>query len=236
MQAKTANILRQERFWGSRARSWDHGADNNPGLVKVVEKVISSSKLETDFTVLDLGCGSGQLAIRIAPFVKKVIAVDISQNMINLLQENAAAKGIENIETIVVPVEHLILDDASIDAVVSNYALHHLKDDDKALIVQKSFLWLRAGGQLTIGDMMFGRGMDARDRQIIGSKLALMVKRGPGGWWRICKNAFRYLLRLHERPVSVAAWKSMLQKAGFTGIEASEVVNEAAVVFGFKEQ
>ncbi len=235
MQEKTANILRQERFWGTRARSWDHGAENNPGLVKVVDKVISSSKLEEDSTVLDLGCGSGQLAIKIAPFVGKVIAVDISQNMINLLKENAASKGIDNIETVVVPIEHLVLPEGSVDLVVSNYALHHLKDNDKAMIVQKSFLWLKAGGQITIGDMMFGRGKDPRDRQIIGSKLALMLKRGPGGWWRICKNAFRYLFRLHERPVSAVAWQSMLQKAGFSGIDASEVVNEAAVVLGFKE-
>jgi len=233
-QTKTSNILRQERFWGRRARSWDHGAGNNPGLVKVVDQVIAASKLGKDLTVVDLGCGSGQLAIKIAPLVKKVVAVDISQNMIDLLLENAKSNGIENIEAAISPIEHLALPPGSVGLVVSNYALHHLKDKDKALIVEKSFRWLMPNGQLVIGDMMFGRGKDVRDRQIIGSKLMLMLKRGPAGWWRILKNAFRYLFRFYERPVSVTAWQEMYKKAGFIDITSVEVVNEAAVVSGHK--
>jgi hypothetical protein len=35
------NIARQQRFWTRQAVSWDHGAGNNPGLVKVVATVIA---------------------------------------------------------------------------------------------------------------------------------------------------------------------------------------------------
>ena len=35
------NIARQQRFWTRRAASWDHGAANNPGLVKVVQRVLA---------------------------------------------------------------------------------------------------------------------------------------------------------------------------------------------------
>jgi hypothetical protein len=85
-----------------------------------------------------------------------------------------------------------------------------------------------------IGDMMFGRGGDARDRQIIGSKLSHLVRKGPGGWWRIAKNGGRFLLRFQERPVSMSAWTAMFAKAGLTEVEALPVVNEAAVVRGTK--
>jgi hypothetical protein len=87
---------------------------------------------------------------------------------------------------------------------------------------------------LVIGDMMFGRGSESRDREIIGSKLALLFRKGPGGWWRIVKNSGRYVIRLQERPVSMSAWAEMFDKAGLVDIKAIPVVNEAAVVRGTK--
>ena len=132
------------------------------------------------------------------------------------------------------PIERLGLAESSVDLIVSNYALHHLRDRDKQVAVNEALRWLRPGGKLVIGDMMFGRGGDARDREIIGSKLALLLRKGPGGWWRIVKNAGRYLIRFQERPVSMSAWAAMFERAGLTDVEALPVVNEAAVVKGTK--
>lgn len=232
--SNAANIARQQRFWTRQAASWDHGAANNPGLVKVVNQVLESADPATGMHCIDLGCGSGQLTLGLARVVDSVRAVDVSQKMIDLLQENAAAAGITNITGEATPIERLEIDSGSVDLVVTNYALHHLKDRDKAILAQHAYDWLRPGGRFVIGDMMFGRGGDARDREIISSKLALLVKKGPGGWWRIAKNAGRYLLRFQERPVSIAAWVSMLGAAGFQQVQPVPVVNEAAVVVGTK--
>lgn len=232
--ASRANIARQERFWTRRAASWDHGAGNNPGLVKVVERVLAEAAPTGSMTAVDLGCGSGQLTLRLAPLVASVIAVDVSPKMIDLLKENAAAQGVANVEGRATPVEHLDLAPGSVDLVVSNYALHHLRDPDKARAVAQAAGWLRPGGRLVLGDMMFGRGGDARDREIIGSKLALLARKGPAGWWRIAKNAARYLLRFQERPVSMATWVRLFEQAGLTQVTAIPVVNEAAVVRGTK--
>ena len=229
-----ANIARQQRFWTRNARSWDHGAGNNPGLVKVVERVIAEARATARDLVVDLGCGSGQLALRLAPGVASVVAVDVSPAMIDLLASNAAAAGVTNVEGRAVPIEHLDLAPGSVDIVVSNYALHHLRDPDKAAAVRQATNWLRPGGRLVVGDMMFGRGTDARDRAIITSKLSLMVRKGPAGWWRIAKNAGRFILRFQERPVSMHAWVEMFEAAGLTDVVAIPVVNEAAVVRGTK--
>lgn len=227
-----ANISRQRRFWNERAKSWDHGAQNNPGLVKVVERVIAEAAPAEGMSVVDIGCGSGQLALRVAPLVGRVLGVDISRSMIDLMMENAAAQGITNVEGVAMPVELLEIPDASVDLVISNYVLHHLRDRDKAAAVAAAARWLKPGGRLVIGDMMFGRGTDARDREIISSKVALMIKKGPAGWWRIAKNASRYLLRFQERPVSIATWVEMFKAAGLHEIVAIPVVNEASVVRG----
>ncbi|MFZ2057852.1 MAG: class I SAM-dependent methyltransferase [Acidimicrobiales bacterium] len=228
------NIARQRRFWTCRAASWDHGAGNNPGLVKVVERVLGEADPSPEAFAVDLGCGSGQVTLALAKLCRTVIGVDVSAEMIALLLENAAREGISNIEGRAVPIERLKLLDNSVDLVVSNYALHHLRDRDKQVAVNEAFKWLRPGGKLVIGDMMFGRGGDARDREIIGSKLALLLRKGPGGWWRVIKNSGRYVIRFQERPVSMSAWVAMFNRAGLTDIEALPVVNEAAVVRGTK--
>jgi ubiquinone/menaquinone biosynthesis C-methylase UbiE len=157
------NIARQRRFWTRRAASWDHGAGNNPGLVKVVERVLGEANPSTEASAVDLGCGSGQVTLALAKLCRTVIGVDVSAEMIALLLENAAREGISNIEGRAVPIERLKLLDNSVDLVVSNYALHHLRDRDKQVAVNEAFKWLRPGGKLVVGDMMFGRGGDARD-------------------------------------------------------------------------
>jgi len=80
--------------------------------------------------------------------------------------------------------------------------------------------------------MMFGRGASSRDRAIIKSKVAALARKGPGGWWRIAKNAARYLLRVQERPVSMDTWTTMLARSGFTEVTAITIVAEAGIVTG----
>lgn len=233
--ARDANISRQRRFWNERAASWDHGAANNPGLVKVVERVIAEAAPRPGMTVVDIGCGSGQLTLRVAPLVARVIGIDISQAMIDLLLKNAETANLTNVEGVAIAIEHLEIPESSVDLVISNYVLHHLRDRDKARAVETAAKWLKPGGRLVVGDMMFGRGTDARDREIISSKVALMIRKGPAGWWRIAKNATRFLLRFQERPVSIATWVEMFRAAGLHEVVAIPVVNEASVVRGTRK-
>ncbi len=234
LATRDRNLARQRRFWTRQAVVWDHGAGNNPGLVKVVAAVVAEAEPRPTDHAVDLGCGSGQVTLGLAPKVASVLAVDISEKMISLLVDNARAAGVANVRGQSLPVEELDFAPGSVDLVVTNYALHHLRDEDKPVLVDRVFAWLRPGGRFVVGDMMFGRGGDARDREIIASKLSLLVRKGPGGWWRIAKNAGRYLLRFQERPVSMAAWVSMFERSGFVDVRAVPVVNEAAVVRGTK--
>ncbi|MGH9303442.1 MAG: class I SAM-dependent methyltransferase [Acidimicrobiales bacterium] len=228
------NLARQHRFWNSRAVSWDHGAGRNPGLVRVVEEVVSQARPLGSEHAVDLGCGSGQVSLAISRKVASVMAIDISEKMISLLLDNAKRGGVTNLDGRAMPVESLEFEPGSVDLVVTNYALHHLRDEDKGKVIGRVYEWLAPGGRLVIGDMMFGRGGDARDRQIIASKLMVFARKGPAGWWRIAKNAGRYLLRAQERPVSMSTWSAMLKKAGFVDVTGTVVVNEAAVVSGTK--
>jgi SAM-dependent methyltransferase len=223
-------IRRQRRVWSRRAAAWDHGSV--PGLEAVVDSVLAEVGSEPTLLAVDLGCGTGQLSLPLARLAAHVLAVDVSPPMIELLLTNAAAQGVNNVSGLVCPAEELELPRSSVDLVVSNYALHHLRDRDKGPLVAKAFQWLRPGGRLVIGDMMFGRGGDQRDRAIIAGKLVSLARRGPAGWWRIAKNAWRFLWRVQECPVSMATWESLLRSAGFADVTARPIVAEAAVVTG----
>lgn len=223
----------QRRVWDKRVDSWDH--EGVPGLDKVVAAIVSATEAAPGMSAVDLGCGSGQVSIPLAERGVQVTAVDVSPQMVQRLQERVAGGEAEQVMTgVVCAIEDFSRPPASVDLVVSNYALHHLRDRDKQAVVRAAVDWLRPGGKLVVGDMMFGRGATARDRAIIGSKVVALARRGPGGWWRVAKNAVRYLLRVQERPCSMETWVRYFEEAGLTSVTATSVIAEAAVVAGVR--
>lgn len=222
---------RGRRLWDRRADAWEHHA--SVGLERVIDAVIDVIGPAAGMAAVDLGCGSGQLSLPLARQGATVTAVDISQKMIETLEEKAAKEGL-SVTTHVGPVQSIRIPGGSLDLVVSNYAMHHLYDEEKRAVVAAAVTWLRPGGRVVFGDMMFGRGGTKRDREIIGSKVRLLIKRGPAGWWRVAKNVARFTLRMRERPLPMTTWVQMLQDAGLVDVRGVPVVAEAAVVVGTK--
>lgn len=219
---------RQRRRWTRRAPEWNH--DDVPGLARVARAVLDHAGPTEGLVAVDLGAGSGQLTLELARRAAEVKAVDISPRMLDLLQARASAEGLANITSIALPLQAFDLPAASVDLIVTNYALHHLRPPEKEHLVAQAGRWLRPGGRIVIGDMMFGRGADARDRQIIVSKALVMARRGPAGWWRLAKNGWRFVVRRDECPAPIGVWEAMLTASGFLEISSQPVVAEAAVV------
>ncbi len=219
-------------LWRHRAERWDQ--EGSSQLSKVVDAVVASCADVEGAVAVDLGCGTGQVTFPLAPRCSHILAVDIDAHAIAILAARASKEGVTNVQALAHPIETLDLDPASVDLVVSNYALHHLRDADKRRVVERSFAWLRPGGRLVIGDMMFGRGVDPADRQIIRQKLRDLARRGPAGWWRIVKNSYRFVFRFQEKPLVPAAWESIVRDAGFVGLRTARVVAEVCVISATK--
>jgi len=230
MLATRRATSRQRKVWSRRVSSWDQHGSANLGTVTAAVLGVAAVRPGTD--VLDLGCGTGQIGIPLARQGANVLGIDVSALMASTLRAEAARCSLANLTAVAVPIEELDLPPASVDLVVSSYALHHLRDADKAKLASAAFGWLRPGGRLVIADMMLGRGGSARDRAIIRDKLRILARKGPGGWWRIVKNSGRYLVRVQERPISIESWTALLEQAGFTAITASALVAEAGLVTG----
>ena len=218
----------QRVVWSRRATSWDEMS--NPGLERVISELVDYIGDRPDAVAIDLGCGSGQLSIPLASHVKEVVAVDIAPRMVELLADKIERMGVSNVRPSVGSVQELGLGDGAVQLVVSNYVLHHLSDREKAEFVKDAFRWLSPGGELVFGDMMFGRGSTAEDRKVIADKVKVLLAKGVGGWWRIAKNGVRYLFRIQEKPISLAAWVGLLKNAGFEEITSKRIVAEAAIL------
>jgi ubiquinone/menaquinone biosynthesis C-methylase UbiE len=123
------------------------------------EQTIERLGLEPGENVLDVCCGSGASALpaatRVAP-TGRVIAVDLSDRLLDLCRAKAAMRGLRNVEARLGDMEHLDFDDDSFDAVVCVFGLFFASDMTRAA----SGLWklVRPGGRVAIttwGPRMF---------------------------------------------------------------------------------
>lgn len=202
------------------AEGYDWKAGVNP-----VEDVALLRELCLDETrtLVDIGAGTGTFALAVAPFCRRVVAVDVSDAMLARLEEKAARMGMGNVECVrggFLTYEHR--GDAA-DFVYSRHALHHLPDFWKALALERISAILEPGGVLHLRDIVFS--FDAREaEQTIETWLENAAERPELGWTRseIEKDireeyiTFDWLL------------EPMLERAGF-GIQATN--HDASQVF-----
>jgi ubiquinone/menaquinone biosynthesis C-methylase UbiE len=225
------------RIWDRRVAGWHAHVNSTRGFDEVRDRLLAISGPGPADACVDLGAGTGFVALALAPLVDSVIAVDISPAMAESLAARAAQAELRNVRTEVADLRTFRLPPASVDLVVSSYALHHLRDRDKRALAAEAARWLRPGGRIVIADMMFGRGATRRDREILREKAVAFSARGPAGWWRIAKNLGRYGLGIgHEHPATPRFWQLALRSAGFTDVRFEPIVAEAGIVSGTRHR
>jgi len=109
--------------------------------------------------ILDLGCGTGEMALAIArasPAVK-LIGVDGDADVLERAAAKARAAGVE-LELHEALADRLPLPDASVDCVVSTLMFHHLVPSTKRAALAEARRVLVPGGRLLICDI--GRASD----------------------------------------------------------------------------
>jgi ubiquinone/menaquinone biosynthesis C-methylase UbiE len=214
--------------WDERVNAWEEVAASDAFLA-IRDRIVVLAEPQSEDCVVDLGAGTGLLALTLAPRVDKVVAVDISEPMLERLHSAASAEGINNVETIVGDLRRLPLEDESATLVVSNYAFHHLQDTGKELALAEARRILQPGGRLVICDMMFSLSLESRDRRLVGEKVIAMLKRGPAGVIRILRNAGRLVVGRWEQPAPPETWERMLVARGFEDVRIELLEHEAAV-------
>ena len=139
---------KSQQFFESAAGQWD----------KLREELFGRSShfhalpalLDSTWTVGDLGCGTGEVASVLAPFVARVIAVDRSGEMLQAARRRL--RHATNVEIRRGELQSLPIEDRSLDAATLLLVLHHLPAPPAALA--EAWRVLRPGGRVAIADML----------------------------------------------------------------------------------
>ncbi|KAG8848720.1 hypothetical protein FRC20_002500 [Serendipita sp. 405] len=119
------------------------GYDDNPLTEQVSQQIVDTiceeyeDELDEDKTVmLDYACGTGQMSRKLAPYVNRIVGVDISQGMVDYYNQRVYNQGIPEEEMHAVCIPELKGDDSDLDGqkfdlIICAQAYHHFPDIQK---------------------------------------------------------------------------------------------------------
>lgn len=105
--------------------------------------------------VIDVGAGTGQFVVAVAPHCERVVALDVSPVMLDVLQAKVERHRLDNVEVVQAGFLSYRHDGEPADVVHSRYALHHLPDFWKALALARIHRLLAPGGVCRLIDVVY---------------------------------------------------------------------------------
>lgn len=163
---------RRNRFFSAVARFYQPGLDFwTGGAYRGFHgEVVEELDLRPGLKVLDLGCGAGRIAKMTAEKLGnqgEVTGVDASENMIRIARTHAG--GFSNLTFIHSDIEHYEPEKGGVDRVIMSLFLHEVSPEMRRQALEKSYLALKSGGSIVIGEFGNPGG-------ILGLGLNLFVK------------------------------------------------------------
>jgi ubiquinone/menaquinone biosynthesis C-methylase UbiE len=133
------------------------GYDRKQGMPDPSDELaaLRAAGVTAESTVVDLGAGTGRLAMAAAREFRRVVAVDVSRPMLDHLARAAGAAGLANLQLVHAGFLSYRHEGAPADAVVTRHALHQLPDFWKAVALDRIATFLRPGGVLRLRDLIY---------------------------------------------------------------------------------
>jgi SAM-dependent methyltransferase len=180
-----------EAQFGPRAKAYVESAVHSQG--PDLDAIGSLAQKLRPERALDLGAGGGHVSYVLARHARRVIATDLSSEMLAAVAETARERGLGNIETAEAPAERLPFDDETFDLVASRFSTHHWRDFDAGL--REARRTLKRGGQAVFVDA-YAPGQALLDTHL----QAIELLRDHS----------------HVRDYSCSQWLDALARAGFS--------------------
>ncbi|MCB9078808.1 MAG: methyltransferase domain-containing protein [Anaerolineaceae bacterium] len=181
------------------------------------QTTVALAQIKPGDTVLDVGCGTGSLALvakEQAGPTGRVYGIDASPEMIAIAQQKAAQAG-SNITFQVDVIERLSFPDNQFDVVLSSLMMHHLPDDLKSQGLTEIYRVLKPGGRVLVVDVESSTGGSLRQKV---KDIAIHMHGGH----RLMQNNVKKLVPLVEA-------------AGFINITTDKINRQTSYVTGLKD-
>ena len=163
--AKEARGLILNRGWRYDLEVWFFDTFLLRGKVRELrQRTADLARIQPGEKVLDVGCGTGTLAIEVQQRVGatgRVFGVDPGTRQIARARSKAARRNLP-IEFQIGVIEHLEFPDQTFDVVLNTLMMHHLPDELKRQGLSEIARVLKPGGRLIIAD--FERPEERRDQ------------------------------------------------------------------------
>jgi ubiquinone/menaquinone biosynthesis C-methylase UbiE len=138
-----SHSIREADFWNRAAPSYAKSRIKDlPGYERTLAR--TRELLDRSATVLELGCGTGSTALRLAPSIGHITGTDISREMISLADARKAAAGCTNTTFTVTDERCAPWPDQRFDAVLAFNLLHLVRD--RPALLQSVGRVLKPGG------------------------------------------------------------------------------------------
>lgn len=148
--ARRRRLQRSQNYFESLAGDWEHIRKSY--FDDRVASLAIEKLLPRNLTVADIGCGTGSLTFELARFAGKVVAVDLSQEMLRRARAAARARNLRNVEFHPGDALRLPLETGSVDAAFCVMVLHFLAAPERA--AAELCRITRPGGSVILVDLV----------------------------------------------------------------------------------
>lgn len=172
------------------------------------------SHLKAGSRVLDLGCGAGNLTLKLAREIGPLECdlVDLSLPMLERARERVTSAGCTRAEMHHTDLRALDFPEGTFDCILAGAVLHHLREDgDWVTSFRAMHRWLKPGGRLYVSDLVTFDEPGVQD--IMWSRYGAYLESIGGEDYR--KNVFSYIDK-EDSPRSLPYQISLLLECGFS--------------------
>jgi ubiquinone/menaquinone biosynthesis C-methylase UbiE len=137
-------------------RSYVAGYERKAGFDPTDEvALLRELGLDKTHTLVDMGAGTGVLALAAAEVCRRVVAVDVSSAMLAVARDEGDRRSVTNFELVQQGFLTYQHEGEPADFVYSRNALHHLPDFWKGIALERIAAFLRPGGILRVHDIVY---------------------------------------------------------------------------------